>query len=149
MPSVLEVEAGMDTRSVMLNELAQRIRPVRQGIDWFEGLSDAEQFEVLRDLAGFCIQARATIEDGPVSIQRAGIRPTYTPAVLISRGQSLSERLTKIINLPQDERTKAFRLLIALLGVADERRRARFCTRGCSHAWHHLGPSGGTEAVTA
>ncbi|MFF7590496.1 DUF5958 family protein [Kitasatospora purpeofusca] len=133
---------------MVLNELAQGMRPLDQGVNWFESLIDTEQFEVLRDLAGFCIQARALIEDGPESIRRAGIRPTHTPAVLITRGH-LAEQLTKIINLPQDERVKTFRLLVALLGVADERRRARFCAHGCSHVWHHLGTGAGSEATTA
>ncbi|MEV5937048.1 DUF5958 family protein [Streptomyces sp. NPDC052079] len=133
----------MDERVVVLNGLAQGIRPLDQGIDWFESLAGTEQFEVLRDLAGFCIQARALSEDGPESIRRARIRPTHTPAVLITRGH-LTDQLTKIINLPHDERVKTFRLLVALLGVADERRRARFCTQGCSHAWHHLSAGAGT-----
>ncbi|MFE0824812.1 DUF5958 family protein [Streptomyces sp. NPDC058847] len=138
----------MDGRTVILNELAQGIRPLTQGVGWFGGLADAEQFEVLRDLAGFCIQARATSEDGPESIRRAGIRPTHTPAVLVTRGR-LTEQLTKIINLPQDERVKAFRLLVALLGVADDRRRLRFCAGGCGHAWHHLMTGVGTQTATA
>ncbi|MGV9894424.1 DUF5958 family protein [Streptomyces tendae] len=131
-----------------MNELAQGIRPLAQGIGWSEGLADTEQFEVLRDLAGFCIQARATSEDGPESIRRAGIRPTYTPAVLVTRGR-LTEQLKRIINLPQDERVKAFRLLVALLGVADDRRRFRFCAGGCGHAWHRLRTGAGTEPLTA
>ncbi|MFF9340499.1 MULTISPECIES: DUF5958 family protein [unclassified Streptomyces] len=138
----------MNERAVVLNGLAQGIRPLEQGIDWFEGLAGAEQFEVLRDLAGFCVQARALIEDGPEGIRRSGIRPTHTPAVLITRGR-LTEQLTKIINLPQDERVKAFRLLVALFGVADERRRARFCAHGCVHAWHHLDTGAGTGTATA
>ncbi|MFF9870529.1 DUF5958 family protein [Streptomyces sp. NPDC013953] len=132
----------MDERAVVLNGLAQGIRPLDRGVDWFESLAGTEQFEVLRDLAGYCIQARALTEDGSESVRRAGIRPTHTPAVLIKR-EHLTEQLTKIINLPQDERVKAFRLLVALLGVADERRRARFCAHGCGHAWHHLGPGYG------
>lgn len=55
---VVEV-GGMNERAVVLNGLAQGIRPLEQSIDWFESLADAGQFEVLRDLAGFCIQARA------------------------------------------------------------------------------------------
>ncbi|MFD7466597.1 DUF5958 family protein [Streptomyces tendae] len=53
----------MNGRVVVLNELTQGIRPLAQGVDWFEGLTDTEQFEVLRDLGAFCIQARATSED--------------------------------------------------------------------------------------
>ncbi|WP_301174759.1 DUF5958 family protein [Actinomadura geliboluensis] len=127
----------MNERAVILNELAQGMAPIAQGVEWFEGLNDTEQFDALRDLAAFCLQASATVEDGPESIRRAGIRPTHTPAVLITRGR-IRGQLAKIINLRQDERVKSFRLLVALLGVADERRRERFCIEGCSHAWHHL-----------
>ncbi|MFJ9519315.1 DUF5958 family protein [Kitasatospora sp. NPDC101801] len=125
----------MDERTVMLNELAQGLRPLGQGVEWFEALPSERQLEVLRDLGGHCIQARATVEDGPESVRLAGIRPTHTPAVLITRGQLVGQ-LTKIVNLPQDERGKAFRLLVALLGVADKRRREQFCADGCTHAWH-------------
>ncbi|MER7108836.1 DUF5958 family protein [Streptomyces sp. NPDC000229] len=138
----------MEERTVMLNELAQGLRPIGQGVDWFEALTTEGQFEVLRDLGGHCIQARATEEDGPESVRLAGIRPTHTPAVLITRGQ-LAGQLTKIINLPQDERVKAFRLLVALLGVADKRRRERFCADGCTHAWHQLAARADTETATA
>lgn len=58
-----------------------------QGIEWFEGLSAEEQSSTLRLLSHFCIQARATAEDGPECIRRAGLRATHTPAVLITRGR--------------------------------------------------------------
>lgn len=138
----------MDERTVMLNELALGLRPIGQGVEWFEALPGQDQSEVLRDLGGHCIQGRATVEDGPESVRIAGIRPIHTPAVLITRGQLVGQ-LTKIINLPQDERVKAFRLLVALLGVADQRRRERFCADGCTHAWHQLAAEADTEAATA
>ncbi|MEU4497002.1 DUF5958 family protein [Streptomyces sp. NPDC023998] len=92
----------------------------------------------MRLLSQFCVQARATTEDGPEGIRRAGLRNTHTPAVLIVRGR-INEQLGKIASLtPPDERLKAFRLLIAVLAIADERRRNRFCSNGCGHAWHQL-----------
>lgn len=110
-----------------------------QGVEWFGSLSAEEQSNTLRLLAHFCIQARATAEDGPESIRRAGLRATHTPAVLIARGR-IEQQLGKMARLtPRDERLKSFRLLIAVLAVADERRRERFCSDGCVHAWHHLG----------
>ncbi|WP_405523549.1 DUF5958 family protein [Streptomyces canus] len=65
----------------------------------------------------------------------AGIRPTHTSAVLIACGQ-LPAQMIKIINLPQDERVKASLLLVALLGVANKRRRERSCAAEYTHAWH-------------
>lgn len=88
-----------------------------------------------------CVQARAVTEDEPESIRRAGLRPTHTPAVLISRGR-MDEQPGKIAGLaPLDERRKAFRLLIAVLAIADARRHERFRSVGCRHWWHRLSPS--------
>lgn len=130
--------AVVNERDVLLNELAQGLRPMSEGIDWFDDLGSEEQSEVLLFLRHHCVQARAVAEDASEGIRRAGLRPTHTPAVLISRGR-IDEQLGKIAGLtPLDERRKAFRLLIAVLTVADGRRRERFCSSGCGHWWHHL-----------
>ncbi|MFF8607222.1 DUF5958 family protein [Streptomyces sp. NPDC015346] len=126
----------MNERDVLLNELAQGIRPISEGIEWFDGLGQEEQSEALLFLRHHCVQARAVTEDAPESIRRSELRPTHTPAVLISRGR-IDEQLGKIACLTLlDERRKAFRLLIAVLSIADARRRERFCSGGCSHGWH-------------
>jgi hypothetical protein len=128
----------VNARDVLLNQLAQGLRPVPEGIDWFDGLDERGQSEVLLFLSHHCVQARAVNEDAPESIRRAGLRPTHTPAVLISRGR-IDHQLGKIAALtPRDERRKAFRLLIAVLSIADARRRERYCSGGCGHWWHGL-----------
>ncbi|MFK0050014.1 DUF5958 family protein [Streptomyces sp. NPDC090741] len=134
----------MTGRDVLLNELAQGLLPMAQGLEWFDGLSTQEQSETLLFLCHHCIQARAVTEDGPESIRRAGLRPTHTPAVLITRGP-VYQQLGKIAGLtPLDERRKAFRLLVAVLAIADERRRTRYCSDGCGHWWHSLPAADGT-----
>ncbi|HEX3785310.1 MAG TPA: DUF5958 family protein [Pseudonocardiaceae bacterium] len=122
----------------MLNELAQGVLPLAEGVTWFESVDTGERCQILRSLALYCLQARATAQDVPESIRAAGIRPTDTPAVLIARGPT-EQQLGKIIRLPEDEWVKAFRLLAALFAAADARRRERWCAAGCAHAWHHLG----------
>ncbi|MGW3866570.1 DUF5958 family protein [Streptomyces sp. NPDC005047] len=137
----------MMERDIILNELAQGVRPMSQGIEWFDTCGPEEQAEVLLFLRHHCVQARAVAEDGPESIRRAGLRPTHTPSVLILCG-SIDQQLGKIAGLtPVDERRKAFRLLIAVLAVADERRRQRFCSGGCGHWWHNLPVVGGELAT--
>ncbi|MFJ3138510.1 DUF5958 family protein [Streptomyces sp. NPDC086843] len=128
----------MTERDVIPNELAQGLRPMSQGIAWFDALAPEEQSEALLFLRHHCVQARAVAEDGPEGIRRAGLRPTHTPAVLITRGR-IDDQLGKIASLtPRDERRKAFRLLVAVLAIADGRRRERYCSNGCSHWWHRL-----------
>ncbi|MEU6244239.1 DUF5958 family protein [Streptomyces sp. NPDC047024] len=128
----------MSERDVMLNELAQGLRPMSQGIAWFDALGPEEQSEVLLFLHHHCLQARPVTEDGPEGVRRSGLRVTHTPAVLVTRGR-IDDQLGKIASLtPHDERRKAFRLLVAVLGLADARRRERFCSDGCGHWWHGL-----------
>jgi hypothetical protein len=130
----------MNQRAVILNELAQGLRPLSQGLEWFESLTAGEQSGALRDLCQFCIQARATSEDAREGIRLSGIRPTLTPSVLVTRGR-IDDQLGKVAGLtPRHERIKAFRLLVQVLGLADARRRERFCAGRCSHEWHQLAP---------
>lgn len=88
----------MTERDVILNELAQGLRPMSRGIEWFDAHDPQEQSEVLLFLRHYCMQARAVTEDGPESIRRAGLRPTHTPAVLITRGP-IDQQLGKIVGL--------------------------------------------------
>ncbi|MFF3453204.1 DUF5958 family protein [Streptomyces sp. NPDC002730] len=122
----------MREREIILNELAQGLRPMPEGVAWFENLADEEQRLTLRELSLFCGQARTTKEDAAEGIARSGIRPTHTPAVMASLGRF------HMSQLPMYELTKAFRLLVALLGIADARRHQRYCAEGCSHEWHQL-----------
>ncbi|VVJ17434.1 Uncharacterised protein [Amycolatopsis camponoti] len=128
----------MHERAIIINELAQGRRSTAFGVGWFSAVAGSEQLAVLEEIAGYCIQARATTDDVQEAIRRAELKPTYTPAVLAVRGP-VHVQLPKITILPAAERVKAFRLLIALLGIADGRRRAVFCSQGCSHSWHRLG----------
>ncbi|MFJ6636717.1 DUF5958 family protein [Streptomyces sp. NPDC091376] len=137
----------MTERDIIRNELAQGLRSMSQGIEWFDTHGQQEQSDVLLFLRHHCIRARAVTEDGPESIRRSGLRPTHTPGVLITRGQ-INQQLGKIAGLtPADERRKAFRLLVAVLAIADERRRERFCSGGCGHWWHRLPVADGRKRV--
>ncbi|MEV7035293.1 DUF5958 family protein [Streptomyces sp. NPDC093272] len=124
----------MHQHELMINQLAQGLRPTADGMAWFAGLAEDDRRLVLRALEQFCVQARATEADVPEAIARSGVRPTYSPAVMLTRWR------LHMTGLPSYDLPRAFRLLVALLAVADARRRARFCADGCSHAWHHLGP---------
>jgi hypothetical protein len=103
-----------------------------EGVEWFEGLSEDDRRKVLRALVLFCGQARACEDDVPESIARSDLRPTHTPAVMLTKWRFGME------GLPAYELTKSFRLLVALLSIADTRRRALHCADGCGHEWHNL-----------
>ena len=125
-----------------LNQVAQGIFPAQAGEDWFTGLPEVRRTAVLRGLAHMAIQAGARPEDARAAIQQSGLKPTFTPCVLLMRDQ-MAVQLAKIANLPASEFLKAYQLLMALFQIADARRRATQCAAGCSHWWHHDLTSGG------
>jgi hypothetical protein len=108
-------------RMMLLNELSQGRRPLAEGLAWFESLPVDERRAVIRELAYYIVQAKATRDEVEVSIGLAGVKPGVTPSVLLSRG-------------PLGE--QSFRILISLLSVADARRRRVDCANGCQHPWH-------------
>ncbi|MEV6830233.1 DUF5958 family protein [Amycolatopsis sp. NPDC051102] len=123
-------------RAVRLNELAQGLRPPAEEARWFERQDPPTRRAVLDELACYAGQARAGEEDRDEAILRSGVKPGDTAAVLLRVGPPHG-RLRKICALPDYQQVPAFRLLAALFGVADDRRRAQ-CGGQCSHEWHHL-----------
>jgi hypothetical protein len=120
---------------LFLNQVAQAVYPSQSGLDWFGKLPIERQRETLRWLANMALQAGARGEDAANAIRQSGLKPTYTPCVLLAK-ENLPVRAAEIANLPSSEFSKAYRLLMALFQVADARRRATQCANGCLHWWH-------------
>ena len=128
----------MTPRQVKLNRLAQGLESFDSGLKWFESSPSSEQKQILRDLGLFAHQAHPTSAEVPIAILHAGLKPTHTPCVLARSTTSPDQSFSRILKLPESEWTKSFRLLLALLAVADRRRRETTCKDGCTHSWHNL-----------
>ncbi|MEU8629190.1 DUF5958 family protein [Streptomyces sp. NPDC048669] len=61
----------MNERDVLLNEFARGLRPMSEGIEWFDGLGREEQSEMPLFLRHHCVQARAVTEDAPAALVQA------------------------------------------------------------------------------
>ena len=129
----------LSPQEVFLNEVAQDRKPAGEAVTWFESLSPPQQETELRQLAYICSQAQPRVEDVEPAIALAGLKPTYTACVLVRSAPQPAKAFHRVITLPEDERHKAFRLLLGLFCIADTRRRQTVCSTGCSHEWHNLG----------
>lgn len=116
-----------------LNRVAQGLAPIPDAMDWFSRRSD--QVDVLRELWQMAAQAGCTRDDVLPAIQFAQLRASFTACVLMNNGD-LSTQAMKVLALPKAERTKAFRLFMALLHIADSRRQRTRCKDDCTHWWH-------------
>lgn len=129
---------------ILLNQLAQELKPMEDGNKWFLEQSNEEQLGILRYLGFLIAQAGAVGGDARAAIAKARLKSSFTPCVLLLRaeqaepsgGGRLRQHLARVVSLPAIEREKSFVLLINLLSVADSRRRTERCREGCSHWWH-------------
>lgn len=122
----------------MLNRVAQDRLPFAEAVRWFESLPETEQQKWLRTVALMCHQAHPHSEEIDPAISLAGLKPTFTPCVMIRAAVRPEHALDRMADLPAEERQKAFRLMFALYCVADTRRRQTQCKNGCSHEWHNF-----------
>jgi len=134
------ISLGYMTDAVLkLNQIAQGFIPWADGVAWFAGLSECERAVVMRYLVQIAKQSHPRAEEIEPAIQLAGLKPTFTPCVLVKMASPAPERaFERVFALPENEREKSFKLLLALFSIADARRRQINCKDGCTHAWHNL-----------
>ncbi|MFG3013631.1 DUF5958 family protein [Streptomyces cinerochromogenes] len=118
----------------VVNEIAQGLRTLDAGVDWFSGLAPTQQQAVLQEVAGYAMQAHITAADGRAGVARSGVKPSANPSVMIC----MDPPRYGFAGLPSAEHVKAFRVLVSVFAVADTRRRETYCKGACRHAWHNL-----------
>ena len=119
---------------IILNQVRQHVIGMEQAIAWFTSLPPDEQKAVLQILNYMTLQAGANSSDVQLAIENARLKATYTPCVLLARG-NLNASMAKALQLPNSEHCKLFRLLLALYEIADKRR-LEACGSRCGHWWH-------------
>jgi hypothetical protein len=121
---------------ILVNQLAQGIIEIQAGIAWFSSLDLPTRRSALAECNVFIANANPRPEDAANAVSASGLKPTFTPCILLMTGASIREQIAKIANLPESELEKAFRLLIALFGIADTRRRTLKPLDTKNHWWH-------------
>ncbi len=120
---------------ILINQLAQGVKPMSLGEEWFMRQDEASRLTVLRSTSAMAMQASPIPADVKEAISRSGLKETATQCVLVQK-PNLKVQLAKIVNLKGAEQKTSFRLLVSLLGVADERRRKTKPLDLVNHWWH-------------
>jgi len=123
---------------LLLNRIAQGHTAQAEGLLWFQSKSSAEQQAILLKLSQVCQQSHPTPQEASQAIGLSSLKASFTPCVLLRNATLPENAFQQILGLPLVEKSKSFRLLLALFTVSDTRRRQTQCKNGCSHEWHHL-----------
>lgn len=129
---------ALTSTEVRLNRIAQGSVPVKEGIEWFDALARDEQQSVLRTLAYITSQSHPLAKEVEPAISQAGLKLTFTPCIMVLKAPLPEKGCQRLPDLPPDEWSKSFRLMVALFALADRRRRETSCRNGCTHDWHNL-----------
>ena len=68
---------------------------------------------MIREIGNLIFQSKSNIDDIDKAISNSKLKPTFTPCVIIMKGLNHGN-FEKIINLPENELVKAFKLFIYL-----------------------------------
>lgn len=136
----------MDIRDeILINRVVQDLDPIEPFMLAFTRADAERRTELLQAAIRMAEQAGLQQTDVEGALASSGVSPRKTSAVLF--GKSLRTNFWRVSSLPQPDLDDAMRLVLALFRVADNRRRATRCARGCSHWWH--GDLSDVDAVIA
>ncbi|MDA0844096.1 MAG: DUF5958 family protein [Bacteroidetes bacterium] len=108
-------------QEIQFNQFGQGVYEETKLIGQFESLDIEGKRSMLRDVENLITQSKSTIDDIDKAIRKSGLKPTFTPCIIIKKGLNYGN-FRKIINLPENELTKAFKLFIYLFKEGYQRR---------------------------
>jgi len=106
---------------ILINKYGQGVINSEPLLLNFEGLEVASKGDFLNDLLFLLQQSKPTDSGIEPAILESGLKPSYTPCVLLGKGVS-SHNLERLIKLPENELTKVFLLLLSLFKIAYQKR---------------------------
>lgn len=106
---------------ILINKFGQGLVAIEQLTERFGLLDVLEKKEFLNDFLYLIIQSKPKKEDIELAIIDSRLKPTFTPCVLLRKGVG-NHDLEKLVNLPENELTRAFVLLLSLFKIAYNRR---------------------------
>ncbi len=106
---------------ILVNKYGQGLVVIEQLTEIFGLLDWTQKKSFLTDILYLIMQSKPKEEDIEPAIKESGLKPTFTPCVLLRKGVA-NHHLIKIVKLPEVELDKAIVLLLHLFKVAYKRR---------------------------
>lgn len=106
---------------ILINKYGQDLVTIEHLVDKYLLLDLEQKRSFLNELLYLIIQSKPKVDDIMPAIFLSGLKSTFTPCVLLQKGVN-DNNLRQIINLPEAEMTKSFKLLVSLFKIAYKRR---------------------------
>lgn len=106
---------------ILINKFGQNLIKISDLIEPFEKFNIESKKKFLIDVLFLISQSRPKNSDIEVAIIESHLKSTYTPCVLIKKGVE-GHNLKRLVDLPENELSKSFVLLLNLFKIAYKRR---------------------------
>ncbi|MBN8684311.1 MAG: hypothetical protein J0L99_16810 [Chitinophagales bacterium] len=106
---------------ILINQYGQGLIGSEPFIAAMSQMEEAQKKLFWDELLFLILQSKPEATDIAPAIEASGLKPTFTPCVLLQKGVK-PHHLRKIIELPEAESDKALLLLLSLFKIAYQRR---------------------------
>lgn len=106
---------------ILVNKFGQDLIRVNELLKLYSHFDLNSKRSFLQEINSLILQSKPKKEDIEPAILESGLKSTFTPCVLLKKGVA-NHNLVKLVNLPKNELTKAFVLLLSLFRIAYKRR---------------------------
>jgi len=106
---------------ILINKYGQELINIEQLLNLYESFDLTSKKLFLNEMLFLILQSKPIEGDIEPAIINSSLKSTYTPCVLLKKGVA-NHNLEKLINLPENELTKVFVLLLNLFKIAYNRR---------------------------
>lgn len=106
---------------IFINKYGQSLIDIQPFKFLFSNLNLEKKREYLENIIFLIMQSNPLHDDIEKAIEKSGLKPTYTPCILLNKGVA-NHNLFKIINLPESELEKVLILFMSLFKIAYLRR---------------------------
>lgn len=121
---------------VFINQYVQKIHSLETMEEWFN-LKDIEyKREIVLNILNIVIQSHPTYEEIQVAANELKLFHAPVTIKMLNRRKPFEKYGYEIANLPENELSRSFRLLLRVLSISDTRRKNTQCANGCNHWWH-------------
>ena len=122
---------------ILLNKYVQHIITRETICNWFYSFEESDKKLIIKGIWMLALQAQVVESDIEKAAEYAGLKPTHTPVVMLSKeGEPFKNRGFNLVKLKGVVLSQAFELVLECFVLAEQRRRFKEGSLPCQHWWH-------------
>lgn len=121
---------------ILINQFSQGLVSLDKMDDWFISFDRMNKKAVIHNLIIMVIQLHPTYEEMESAVKSLNKSKTSSAVKFLKRNQPFAKFGYELCDLPENELSNSFKILLVTLSIADNRRKSQENPDLCKHWWH-------------